>query len=512
MQSAGALVLAVGTLGGCGNDDGDELASLVPPDAPLYAEALVRPGGDQLDAIESLTDRVAGVEDPGAQIVSALDKELRADAPGVSYEEDVEPWLGDHAAIFVRSFERSAVRPEGDFAVLLEVTDADAAGDLVDRVAEEDPEPEVKRSYHGTDYLYAKDSGGFAVGVVDSSALVLGTEMAFKVAVDAAEGESLAASSEYDRGIDALPDEPLASAWVDPDTVVQAALANENLPRSEAGAIKSLFAGSLSDPVALGVSATADSASLDMDAAAEAPGAGEESPLLDSLPADSWLGAALPDLGPTLVGSFDRLTSSGLPGARMLGRRIRETTGLDLGHDVLDWLGDAAFFVQGTGVPGFSAGLIAQTSDPAAPRPLLAAVERLAERDSGLRSSGPPDGADAGFTIGVPGLGAGAEAGVAGRTLAAVIGTTLGQALDPDNTLGDDPRFAAARDILGADLAPLIYLHLPSFLRIAAQGGADRDPDFARFAPYAAKFDTLLVGSRTDDGLLIARATLSLAP
>ena len=112
------------------------------------------------------------------------------------------------------------------------------------------------------------------------------------------------------------------------------------------------------------------------------------------------------------------------------GRRARSAgctraTGLDLADDVFGWLGDAAAFVQGTGRPGFSAGLIAETTDPEAPRALLEAARRVAERESGLRSSGPPEGADYGFSIGLPGVGGGAEAGVVGDELVAVVGATV---------------------------------------------------------------------------------------
>ena len=85
------------------------------------------------------------------------------------------------------------------------------------------------------------------------------------------------------------------------------------------------------------LSATDDSASIDLAASSEsAEDVGTGSVLLDGLPADSWFAAAIPDLGPTLQRTVDQLSKGGLPGAGMLERQIRETTGIDLRADLLE--------------------------------------------------------------------------------------------------------------------------------------------------------------------------------
>lgn len=516
VQTGGALTLAAASLlaGGCG--DGDEpagLASMVPPDAPLFAEAVVRPEGDQAEAIESFADRVGNLSDPGAAVVAALDRELADQGLELTYADDVEPWLGDRAAIFVRSFEDTEVPAGADAAILAEVADADAAREFVAKAFEPDPQAERTRSYRGTEYQYSNESGGTAVGVIDDSALAVGTETAFKVAVDASDGESLAASEEYVDRVEPLPDDPLATLFIEPGTAIEAAIASEGVAPGEGRMVESLLPDLISQPIAATLTATTESATVDL-AAMLAGGARvtTESPLLDGLPGGSWFAAAVPELGPTLERTVDRLSTSGLPGARRLERQIRTETGLDLGSDVLDWLGDAAAFVQGTGVPGFSAGLIAETSDPESPRALLDAVRRIAERDSGLRSVGPPEGAEYGFSIGLPGLGGGAEAGVIDDMLVGVIGSTAQLALHPDRTLGDDGRFQDAVASLGDDVAPVLYLYLPSFFDVAQQGDDDGDPDYAALGPYLDAFESLVGGARADAGLLLSRGTVTLAP
>ena len=141
----------------------------------------------------------------------------------MSFADDIEPWLGDEVAVFVRSFEADrATGVTPDFAAMVEVDDADAARGFLQRLADADPAQEEERSYDGTDYL-ASPSGDFAAGVVNDYALVVGTEMSFKLAVDAAGGRVAPESEEYTSRTDELPDDPLATAFFEPAALVVAA-------------------------------------------------------------------------------------------------------------------------------------------------------------------------------------------------------------------------------------------------------------------------------------------------
>ena len=133
--AAAATVAASLALGGCGDDDATDLASLVPPDVPLYVEAVLRPDHDQQAAIESLTSKAAGLDDPGQALVAALDESLATEPGDFTYADDIEPWLGDRGALFVRSFGDTP-----DAAVLVEVSDTGAAEDFLDQAAEADPQ------------------------------------------------------------------------------------------------------------------------------------------------------------------------------------------------------------------------------------------------------------------------------------------------------------------------------------------------------------------------------------
>ena len=249
-------MLAIGALAiGCGGDgESSRLAALAPPDAPLYIEAAMPPGDDERDAIESLAERVGGISDPGGQATAALDRLFSENQVDATYADDVEPWLSGQAAVFVRSFESdggSSVTP--DFAAMVGVEDPEAASDFLQRLVDEDPAPDEQREYEGTDY-YVSGSQGFAAGVVDESALVFGTEMSFKVAVDASQGESLAESEEYSDRVDELPEDPLATAFFEPAGLVAALEGASDMDPGQAHALEPLLGGALSQPVAAALS------------------------------------------------------------------------------------------------------------------------------------------------------------------------------------------------------------------------------------------------------------------
>jgi hypothetical protein len=516
---AGALALAASVLAlGCGGGSdaaaGGGLAELAPPDAPFYAEAVINPDDGQADAVDSLTGRF-GI-DPGAELITAIDESFSTDGADLTFADDIQPWLGDHAAIFVPSFKTDASNSLEDYAALAEVTDVAAANDFIAKAADASKDDTEQRTYDGTSYIF-DSTDSTAVGIVDDRALVAGSEAAFKVAVDAANGESLAGSEDYTSHLEPLPDDALATAYFEPGQLISAGIATGDVNAADLQMVKPFLGGLLAAPVGAALTVQSDSASIDVASTVDSDAASStESQLLEDLPGDSWLAAALPDLGPTLERTFDQITNSGLPGGRQLESEVRRTTGLELGADVFSWLGDAAGFVSGTGSPGIKFGVVAETTDPDGPRKLLAAAERLIEQTNPPPNTGPPKGADYGFSFGLPSAGGGAEAGVVDDMLVGAFGASVDQVLHPDTALGDDPRYAAARSALGDDMAPALFIALPEAIKVAEIGAANDPPgegvDYQAIEPYIGDLGSLIVGSRHSDGLVVTRTTITLTP
>lgn len=507
-----ALLAAAAFGQGCG-EDGDAaggLAAAVPPDVPLYAEAVLRPDDDQRAALESLTSRVAGIDDPGGELIARLDAAIAA-APGdFTYADDVEPWLGDRGSFFVRSFDQDGGDPDG--ALEVEVTDTEAAQDFIDSLSESDPETAGSpRSYDGVDYML--QSGDDAVGLVGDNLVVGTTEAGFKVAVDAAHGESLAESEEFAQRTEALDDEALGLLYLEPAAAIQAAVSSGELGPDEARIARGLLAGPLSEPIALSLSATEETASIDAVASVDGAAAVSSTGLLSGLPADAWIAAEIPDAGPLLQRWLDALEHSGVPRAASIEKSIRAQTGLDPRRDVAGWLGDLALFYRGTDASDVAVGVIAETTDPEGPRALVDRLAQLAEAESPLPLGRPPAGADYGFTVGLPVVGPRAEVGVVGARLVATLGETVDRLLEPDATLAGSDAFGLARDQLGDEFVPVAYLDLPRAYELAVLGADDpvERAQYESWRPYVEQLGSFVAGARVEDRLLVSRLVVTVA-
>src|SRR4051812_36410948 len=85
--------------GGGASGGGADPADVMPKEAAFYVEAAVRPDGDQEEQLTALLRKVMRTDDPGAKIRQLIDKSIAEEQPGVTYEKDIEPWLGDRVGI-----------------------------------------------------------------------------------------------------------------------------------------------------------------------------------------------------------------------------------------------------------------------------------------------------------------------------------------------------------------------------------------------------------------------------
>ena len=92
------LVPVVAALVGCGGDGsespsppaGPDPATLAPANVPLFAEGVVRPEGDQREALDSALSKLLATEDPGAFVAEQVDKALAGSDAGLTYEDDID--------------------------------------------------------------------------------------------------------------------------------------------------------------------------------------------------------------------------------------------------------------------------------------------------------------------------------------------------------------------------------------------------------------------------------------
>src|SRR3954452_8295490 len=173
------VVLLAAVLTGCGtsgNENADP-AKALPADALFSATATIRPEGDQKDALEAAAKKLSRVDDPGDRVKRYVDDQLRS--AKLSYQDDVEPWLGREAGVGVLPL-GSAPQP----VVLLASKDNDAARDAVGKGADSSP-GNRDVSYKDVSYTRARD--GSAIGVVGDY-VVIGSDQALRRVIDVDKG------------------------------------------------------------------------------------------------------------------------------------------------------------------------------------------------------------------------------------------------------------------------------------------------------------------------------------
>lgn len=489
----------------------DAAISLIPADAYVYANLFIQPSGDQKRALDELLGRFPQIESTDQAInrlTRLLDEEL--EEIGLSYEEDVEPWLGDQVSFFLNGAE--ADPPDG--AGLLETTDPEAAADTLDEIREIEDSPEPKqRSYEGVDYELedSEEEVPIAIGFVDDF-LVIGTESGFKSVVDGSQDsifEGLSDEEGYQNAFEGLDDQNILSVYLDQTRLFDLLGESGELGGQEA-AIFNAFPG-LRNAGTVGFVLSARSEGLAFQSSSSVPdeegvaslaGIYGGTDLIRELPGDSWIALGIPNLGEAVAGFIE--TISEMPGAEAASEQataaFRKETGLDLQEDVLAWMGDAALFVQGTNFQELGGGVIVESGDPDATKSALTALRARVEREQ-VPTSEEERGDLEGFSI-QAGLPAPIYA-LAGERLVVTYGDRATDgAIEPDETLGDDETYQAAEAALGDGYAPSFFIDLNGVFEVVefaqAFSGETDDTYETEVKPWVDPLSYVVAGSRTD--------------
>lgn len=483
-----ALLTAIVTATGCGNEGSaaSGATALAPAGSVMYGEATLKPDGDQQAAVEALVEKFPGEGGAAERIRRLLQEGFAKSDSKLSYSKDIEPWLGDEAAFFV-----SRLDPKGDAdgALLIAADDEEKAFAAIDKASKG-----RSAEYEGTEYLV---EDGNAAGVVDGF-VVAGTVPAFKAAVDVAGGaRSMEDAEAFKRTLADAPKERLGYLYVNSPRL------HQTLRRSQAGAAFGGLGEFFKEPLLVTMNATADGVRFETVVSASLaksfPLMAEGADLVGSLPGDSWLALAQPDLGNTLD---QYLTAMGgqLGGRDALEQQFRAFTGLDLQEDVLSWMGDWGIFVRGESMSELGGALIIETSDEAASGRVIDAIAAYARRAGGsnvrvvpLRVPGE------GVTMLSPDVPAPVHLFQRdGKVVFAYGDAAAEDALDPDVKLADTPELARAEQALGGDYNISAYLAVDPILALVDSTGAGSSEDWAKAKPYLEPLDALVGGARKD--------------
>jgi hypothetical protein len=496
LLSIAVVSVAAFPVAGCGDNHeaASSAAELVPASAVMYGEATLKPEGDQKRAVDSILSKFPGGDQAGDKLKELIEKGLRESKAGITFKDDIEPWLGDEAAFFATGM--SATGGFRASAFLVATEDEDKARDALEKSAEGKI---TRHDYNGVEYLTDESQDKSEAGAVFDGYAVLGSESGVRAAIDASKGDSqLSGDDSFKNALDEAADDRLGFFYLNTPRLTR------TLQRSGAP-LPDSFKQFLRDPFVATVDADDDGVVVEGTIPEDLGRAfaffGQGSELLADMPADSWLALAQTDFGKLLDVYVDAF--AGVAGGRdAIEQQFRAATGLDLQRDVIDWMGDFGVFVRGTSVSALEGALVVETSDEAASARFIDALERLAKSQGGgeLRI-GPlsAPGGGKGFTA----RGAGLPKPIHvfqrnGRVVFAYGDGAAKDAVDAGDKLGDSPDFTATRDSLGDYDVSFYMLMQPIFDLVDSTEAAD-DPDWQRAKPYLEPLSAL-VGGTSGDG------------
>ncbi|MEA2347869.1 MAG: hypothetical protein QOG62_1656 [Thermoleophilaceae bacterium] len=494
-----ALLALTGCFGPAGSGDTDP-ATIAPATTPVLLEATVDPEGDQETAVRALLAKFPGGDSAasGGFISSLIQDGLTAAGAPINYAEDIQPWLGQKASLFVTGVNADSTEPE--VALVLSTTDAGQAEAALQKAFPGGTEKTVE----GVKYRLGPQ-GDLAVGVVDNF-VVIGTPTAYTSVIAASKGNSLSESDTYDNAVSALPESRIAAFFVDPKALVSLTAGSAGIGGPEMAAQQA----ALNDikPVVGSVSADANGIVVDS-ATTKVPGMVVPQPgtdVLGDLPGDSGVALGIPDLGASAKASLTQAGSSAGMDPDMINSIAKSQFGIDaLG--MLDWIGNTGIFVSGKSLSDAGGGLVIQSKDPAASADSLKQIQGfLGDQKDVSLGKAQVDG-DAGFSIESKDLPAPVVVEQRGSALAIALGAASAEAaLGTDDRLSANPAYQAAVARLGADYDPSMYVGLGPLLDFAVKNfGLDKDPTFAAVAAYLTPLTDMTAGGRVDGETLLSR-------
>ncbi|MDX6593373.1 MAG: hypothetical protein QOJ13_2569 [Gaiellales bacterium] len=387
-QCAFITVLAVtaALVTGCGSSTQSSASSAsaaeaIPAGALAYADVNL---DRDSDAWKQLTD--VGARFPGWQrVTDKLVKELDSGESGSTFSKDIEPWLGDRAAIAL-----TGISSDGpSFVVYVASTDDDAAKQTEER----DKTVTADGSYKG--YTQFKDEDG-RVAVGNGAVLFANDEATLHAAIDAREGDvdSLADDATFSAALEALPAGSLVRGWANAPKLAQltslASLA-ELGDSVDAGQIQQIAKGlDKLDSASFALWATDGGYHATFRTKAKAGGDGG---ILDGVTFSSGLTDLVPSdaFGYLAFKATDKQIGDRLDATPALNAFERQT-GISIQNDLVPMFTGESLLYAGPGLP-FRGALMLNPSDPkAAKAGLTRFVGALAKLNKDIRIIDLPDG------------------------------------------------------------------------------------------------------------------------
>jgi hypothetical protein len=493
-----------GSGGGSNSSSSNTPATLAAPGSVVYVEGDLKPTGALKSNVDAIANKIAGIDDLGEFVVSELESSADDEGEPVDFATEVEPWLGKTAGV---AFEHLEGEELSEPLIAIQTTNAKATQKFIDKQAGGGKDPYKDLTYKGIDFKVGGPDGT-AIGVIGEWAVIAEGEKAFKAAVDASNGDSLAGEDRFQTAFDAASNGSLADIYVDLGGLLEQSggkteeqaeqiFESSGVDPSEATAVASVIPGSNQVDIEL-------SSNLDGE---KAP-SGDASKLLGTMPAGSVAAFAVSGFGEQLEEAIDELDESGIP-PELPPDKLKSTlsqVGIDL-DKIAASLEEAAAYVEGNNRKTLGGAMVVTAKGNEA-------AEAVAALGTLLRGAHVPgvtavSGKASGFSIRSSELGdkpivVAAEDGriAAGYGLAE---TLQALALGSGPTLsGSSAAYKAAVSSLG-DTPISAYVSGAAALHLAEALVPRSKKGFWEAVPYLKKIEFLALGSVPSDELATAK-------
>ena len=443
-----AAAVLVAACGGDSDSGESEPAEATPPGASVFVEAQIQPDSEIAANVDSLAQKIAGIDSVGALIAEELENSASEGGEELDFEKEVQPWLGEEAGLFLQEYDGEDFQGAG---AALQVSDEGEAEDFVNKVTDEGGESYDEGEYEGVDFK--TDEEGSAMGFTEGLLMYAEDERIFKQMVDALDGENLASAEAFADATGDVPDDSVGDVYIDVGALIQEA--GEGIEEETRIGLELLGIEPEGSTALISLVPGAETLEMQIDSnlTSGAVAGGDASGLLGSLPAGSVAALATADYGKALQQMIDQIDEDGIAGEipPHQFKRSLERSGIDI-EAIVGAIGDVGVFVEGNSESTLGGALVIEAEDPNEAQNTVKNLGLL------LRESGVPgvtaikEGSFSGFSISSPELGEKPLVVAAGGSKIAIsYGPEAAAAAlsEKAGTLADDPDFEAAKAALG---------------------------------------------------------------
>jgi hypothetical protein len=504
-----AVALAVTGCGGGSGGGGGEPAGLVPLKAPVYLEANLKPDSQTSEALNEVTQTVFGIENVGEFVAEELEKAALGEGEKLNFEEEVEPWLGEKAGLYLAGYDGDDFHGVG---MALETTNAGEAEEFLEQRVEKADEGAEAGEFEGNKFYESPDDES-VIGMVGDYLAFGETKGDFEEMVKAFEGEGLNESEKFKEAMESAPDDRLGNVYVDIGGLIEE---TKGVLPPETEAFFDLVQIEPKKATAV-ATVLPHSEQVEIDVSTNlgqsVGGTGDASAALEALPATATVGFASAEFGKSFAEGVEAFSEKGIPGQIEPGELggAFEAMGLNL-ESLGESFGDLAGFVEGSNEGNLGGAVVVDTKDAAEAKKMVGNIGLLL-RATGTKGVTAISGEVSGFSVRVPDLGSKPLiAGAAGEKIVIAYGPkAAARALrSQTKTLGSTADFEAGKGALGSTPMSAFVEGGPMLRLVESLLSPEERAKIADAKPYLQKIAYLAIGSESQDKTTTAKVIVGL--